>query len=92
MKKQKKFFYETAIIDDNERDEARSYLNYWKKYLLRRLGNECYNVKVLEEHWGEIPPHFMGSLAQRSKIYLKLVIEYEWKYTDEHDMNGTDIE
>lgn len=93
MTKIKKLFCETAIINENERDEGISYINYWKKYLLRRLNNECYDVKVIEEHWGEIPPHFFGALAQRSKIYLKMIVEFNWKYTDDQkEINGMDID
>ncbi len=35
-----KMFGESALIEDFEKDEARSYLNSWKKYLLRRLKRE----------------------------------------------------
>jgi predicted nucleotidyltransferase len=86
-----KLFGESAIIRDDERDEARSYLNSWKKYLLRRLIKDSYAVKVVDEQWGEIPAHFMGMLAQNSKLYLKLIIEFDWLYTSEDKVEGIDL-
>lgn len=85
----KMFFGEYAHINENEKDEARSYLNSWKKFLLRRLHRDSYNVRIIEEQWGEVPAHFMGALCLQSKLYLKLFIELEWKYTDEgSECNG----
>lgn len=75
-----KIFGESSLIEENEKDEARSYLNSWKKYLLRRLKRDSYDVKVIEEQWGEIPAHFIGVLCQRSSLYLKIIIEFEWHY------------
>ncbi len=93
-KKQKliKLFGETAHIEEHEKDEARSYLNSWKKYLLRRLKRDSYEVKILDEQWGEIPAHFMGALAARSCLYLKIIIEFEWSYEDGNSLNGMAID
>jgi hypothetical protein len=86
-----KLFGESAIITDNEKEEARSYLNSWKKYLLRRLHKDSHFVKVIDEQWGEIPAHSMGVLCQTSSIYLKMIIEFEWQYSDEGSCRGVDI-
>ena len=80
-----KLFGEYALIEENEREEARSYLNSWKKYLLRRLRRDTYNVKIIDEQWGETPAHFISILAQRPALYLKIIIEFEWSYTNEYD-------
>lgn len=86
-----KLFGETAIIydDRHERDEARSYLNSWKKFLIRRLNRDSYQVKVIDEQWGEIPAHHVSALAVSPVLYLKLIVEFEWHYEDGNDIDGT---
>jgi hypothetical protein len=81
-----KLFGEYALIrDEREKDEARSYLNSWKKYLLRRLQRDTYDVKIIDEQFGEIPATMMSALAQYSSMYLKIIIEFEWRYCGEYD-------
>ena len=81
-----KMFGEYALFkDEREREEAASYLNSWKKYLVRRLQRDTYHVKVIEEQWGEVPPNMNNILAQYPIIYLKIIIEFEWKYSDDYD-------
>lgn len=93
FKKEKilKMFGETAIFTELERDEARSYLNSWKKYLLRRLNRDCYNLKIIDEQWGEIPAHFSGVLCQTTTLYLKIIIEFEWNYDNCEKLQGINI-
>lgn len=88
-----KMFGESVLFSEEERDEARSYLTCWKKYLLRRMGRDCYQVKVIDELWGEIDPRFISALSQRSGMYLKIIIEFEWNYEDGNSMkDGCDID
>lgn len=75
-----KFFGENAEFDDHERDEAKQYLESWKKFLLRRLKKDSYDVVVKDEIWGEIPGHFRGCIAPRNIMYLKLYIQADWHY------------
>lgn len=76
-----KMFGEYATIkDEKERDEARSYLHMWKKYLLRRLARDSYDVKIIDMQWGEKASDSM--LCLTTTIYLKIIIEFEWKYDD----------
>ena len=75
-----KYFGEIARFSEEEREEAKQYLLLWKKYLLRRLKRDTYNLKVIEEDWGERPPYLDGSLAQQSTMYLKLYIHADWNY------------
>ncbi len=75
-----KMFGEYANIqNENERDEARSYLLMWKKYLIRRLSRDSYDVRIIHEQWGEKPS---ASLMQSKDLYLKIIIAFEWKYDD----------
>lgn|SRR6185295_5542562 len=75
-----KMFGEYANIrDENEKDEARSYLHMWKKYLIRRLSRDSYDVKIVDEQWGEKP---IESLMVTTDLYLKIIVEFEWKYDD----------
>lgn len=78
-----------SLQNENERDEIKSYLYMWKKYLIRRLSRETYDVKILDEQWGEKPS---GSLMQSIDIYLKIIVEFEWKYDDHLPrLDGMDI-
>lgn len=86
-----KMFGECATFQQIEKDEARSYLNSWKKFLIRRLSRDCYDVKIIDEQWGEVPAQFLGVLCQNNSMYLKLIVEFDWKYEEENQLNGTEI-
>ncbi len=64
---------------ESEKEEIRSYLHMWKKYIIRRLARESYDVKIIDEQWGEKPA---GTLMQQTDMYLKIIVEFEWKYED----------
>lgn len=86
-----KLFGESCLInpgDKNEKEEASSYLNSWKKFLLRRLERDSYNVKIIDEQWGEIPSYHISTLAQKSALYLKIIIQFDWYYSDEDKLEG----
>jgi hypothetical protein len=85
-----KMFGEYAnITSEDEKEEARSYLHMWKKYLIRRLSRDSYDVKIIDVQWGERPS---GSLMQLTDMYLKILVEFEWKYDDHlSKLEGIDI-
>ena len=72
-----KYFGEIAEFTEDEREEAKQYLELWKKFLLRKLSRDSYNVVVKDEQWGE---RTVGYLAQTNIMYLKLYIEADWHY------------
>ncbi len=72
-----KFFGESAEFKENEQEEAKKYLESWKKFLLRKLTRDSYNVIVGDEQWGE---RDSGSLVPTRIMYLKLYIEADWHY------------
>ncbi len=76
-----KYFGESAFYDINDEidvREAKEYLILWKKFLLRRLKRDLYDVEILHEQWGERPPDTM--LFQMATMYLKLHIKANWHY------------
>lgn len=86
-----KMFGECASLRcESEREEIRSYLHMWKKYLIRRLSRDSYNVKIIDEQWGEKPA---GTLMQQIDMYLKIIVEFEWKYEDAIvKLEGVDVD
>lgn len=86
-----KMFGEYASLrSESEREEIRSYLHMWKKYLIRRLSRESYDVKIIEEQWGEKPA---GTLMNQIDMYLKIIVEFEWRYDDAiSKLEGVDVD
>jgi len=77
----KKYFGEWAFFtNESQKKEAEIYLKFWKKNLLKKLNRDCYDVKLIDEKWGEIPAHLSGCLEQFSRIYLKIYIEADFHY------------
>ncbi len=72
-----KFFGESAIYEPGEEEEAKNYLELWKKFLCRRLVGDSFSIKVVDEQWGDRP---FGCLSQRNCMCLKIVLESDWKY------------
>ena len=77
MIEQHKYFGESAEYVEGEEKEAKQYLESWKKFLLRRLIKDSYNVVIKNEQWGERDGQ---SLAKTKFMYLKLYIEADWHY------------
>ncbi len=75
-----KFFGETAMFYPHEREEAKQYLEYWKKFLVRRLNSCAVEVKILDEQWGERAAIYDGIFNMMDTMYLKLYIEGKWDY------------
>lgn len=77
-------FGECALFaTEEEEKEARIYLEYWKKNLLRKFRGETYTLSVLEkgEEWGTRPPHLVGPLCINSILYLKIRVRVEFKFS-----------
>lgn len=78
-----RFFGEMACFDEKDeasKQEAKTYLELWKKFLLARLKRDSFKVTVKEEQWGERPAYLDGMLNQRAWMYLKLCLEADFKY------------
>lgn len=82
-KKAMKFFGEMAPYnegDEEEKQEAKQYLLLWKKFFLRSLQKDCYDVKIIEEIWSERPANLSGMLCQRATLVLKLCVQADFYY------------
>jgi hypothetical protein len=83
MKKNLHYFGEfgTYIADDKEQEkEVKLYLELWKKYLIQKLSNECYSVKLIDEQWITRDPLYSGILCNKVTLALKLAVEIEFKF------------
>jgi len=79
----RKYFGEIATYpenDEEEKKEAKKYLESWKKFLLRRLKRDSFDVMIVDEQWGIREAHLSGMLAQNESMYLKLCLESEFNY------------
>lgn len=75
-----KFFSESVKFNEDEREEAKTYLESWKKFLLRRLKRDSFHLKLLDEVWGERPAHLDGCLNFEHLMFLKLAVMADWDY------------
>lgn len=79
----KKCFGESAEFvwgDENEKAEAKQYLLLWKKFFIRKLQKDSYRVEVVDEQWVEREPMYIGALAQRGSLSLKICVEGKYFY------------
>ncbi len=82
-KNRHKFFGESARYDEgNEEEKAKAthYLELWKEFLIKRLKRDCYDVKIVDEQWGERPALYEGAINQTATMYLKLCVEADFYY------------
>ena len=77
---EKKFFGESCRFHECEREEAKSYLESWKKFILRKLQRDSYDLKIIDEQYGERPAEYDGALNQMPTMCLKLCLEANWHY------------
>jgi len=75
-----KYFGEVVHYEEHEEEEAKQYLESWKKFLLRRLTRDSYDVKVIDETWVQRPPEYSGCLSHTYSMALKLALEAVWHY------------
>lgn len=73
-------FYSYCEGNEKEKQEAKTYLELWKKNLLRKLSKDSFQCEIKDEQWGERPAYFSGCLAQNATMYLKLYLEANWNY------------
>jgi hypothetical protein len=66
--------------NEQEKEEAKTYLNLWKKNLLRKLHRDSFHCEIKDEQWGEKPAYLSGCLAQNATMYLKLYLKAKWDY------------
>lgn len=88
MERVRYLFGESAPYFEGEKEEAEQYLLSWKKFLLRRLERDCYNLYVRDEQWIHRGPEVCSSLCQVSYIALKLSCELEMKFDMESQSLG----
>lgn len=75
-----KYFGEFVRYDKGEKEEVKTYLESWKKFLVRKLQRDSYNVKIIDEQWIERGPEYDTAFKQMSFMGLKLCIEADWHY------------
>ncbi len=81
MKKETYFFGEYAYyIDEAEKEEAKTYLSLWKKYLLQKLNREVFSMRLIDEQYITREPLYDGVLCQRSQLALKVALELELRF------------
>jgi hypothetical protein len=86
-----KFFGESCSYpegDEKEEKEAELYLQLWKRFLLRRLSRDAYNVSVVDEQIIRRPAIYSGTLAQNAAISMKLCIAAHWNYELDKDKDN----
>lgn len=79
----KKYFGECAeyvVGEEGEKEEAKQYLLSWKKFFLRKLMRDSYEIRVIDEQWVERPPEYVGMLAIRGTLALKICVEGKYFY------------
>lgn len=94
MNKEIKYFGEYASYSEGdkfEEEEAKTYLILWKKFLLKRLRKDCYDVEVVEEIWSDRPAYLSGVLAQTASKILKLAIRANFHYELDKDKDSLGI-
>jgi len=79
----KRYFGESASYmegDDLEKQEAKQYLEYWKKFLLKRLTYDSCEPILIDEQWITRDAYLSGCLSQHATLALKLYIDVHFKY------------
>ena len=82
-KNKHKFFgdyYAYTEGNAEEKEEAKTYLNLWKKNLLHKLCRDSFHCVVVDEQWGEREAYLSGTLSNKAHMYLKLCLEAKWEY------------
>jgi len=80
---EKKYFGESAFYDEgnNEtKEEARKYLEFWKKNLIFKLERDSFKIKILDEQWGERISIYSFSSSNKAYLYLKIFVEADFNY------------
>lgn len=78
----KKFFAEhTRYVagDEEEKKEAELFLNLWKKFLIKRLQRDSFDVKLIDEQWIHRDAIYDSALCRNETLALKICLELELK-------------
>lgn len=78
-----KYFGEVAYFQEgNEEDKnkAREYLEFWKKNLLFKLKKDSYELELVDEQWGERPAYLCSLLSQYGALYLKICVKAKFNF------------
>lgn len=68
-----KFFAEDACYcSEKEKEEAKLYLELWKKFLIKKLNKEFLYVTVFDQEWSE---RNEDSLCQTTRISLRICVK-----------------
>jgi hypothetical protein len=81
--KTKKYFGESAFYPEGnliERENAKVYLEFWKKNLIYKLQRDSFDIVIFDEQWIERPAFICGMLAQNASLGLKLCLEADFHY------------
>ena len=74
------FFGENAFYcNEEEEKEAKDYLQYWKKNLLKKLTKETYHAELIEESYHVRGPEYESIISQRTSIALKLTVKIKFQ-------------
>lgn len=75
------YFGESACFgNDEEKKQAKIYLELWKFFFIAKHYRECVSVEIIDEQWIERDPQFDGILAQRAWLSLKLGVKIKFKF------------
>jgi hypothetical protein len=80
--KEQKYFGEWVLYkanDLNEEEEAKRYLQLWKKFFIRKLQSELIECKIIDTY--ETEPRPASCLAINLTIGMKICVEAEFKKT-----------
>jgi hypothetical protein len=68
---------------EEEKKESKEYLSLWKKIYLRKIRNEFYEVKIINESEIDRPPTIGEEHSLSGTIGLKMCIEIQSKTENE---------
>lgn len=76
----KRFFGETVLFEENEKEDTKNYLLLWKKYLLRNLLQKHETITVIDEEFSEHDPLYLGPLNKMHVLSFRICVEVKDKY------------
>ena len=74
-------FGEAAYFkNEDEKAEAKKYLEFWRKQLSHKLNRDYVKGEIIDEYWGERGPEFSGLLSQTSWLYIKVSVKINFRF------------
>lgn len=83
MEEKGKFFGESAYYSESnpiEKEEAITYLNFWKNNLLKKLQRDSFSCEVVDEQWVDRPALYNGCLSDSATLALKIYVKADFNY------------